>query len=273
MVKFYKEAATQNWVCGVKRKIAAGTCTMETNADNSYIEIKENGLDKTIAEGPVSSFVDETGTPYSSFEALDNATKDFFVKASGSNTELEARVENLENRRTLFVDYWTNIAPEFPNDGDIWFDTDFNALWCFYNNETLSMPLSSDSVYIERDTNRQFSWSGSAMVPMAVPLSKGGIESLIYSPKLTIPSYAIDLSVAEVFEKALSGATSFTINNPIKYKGFRIRLSGGSLNTDLFTGYTENWILNSLITDYVSAGSWLNCEIRESNNIHLFWGE
>lgn len=82
MIKFYKEAATDNWVCGVKRKIAAGTCTMEANEDNSYIEIKENGLDKTIAEGPVSSFVDETGTPYSSFEALDNATKDFFVKAS-----------------------------------------------------------------------------------------------------------------------------------------------------------------------------------------------
>ena len=44
MIKFYKESATENWVCGVKRKIAAGTCTMETNADNSYIEIKENQI-------------------------------------------------------------------------------------------------------------------------------------------------------------------------------------------------------------------------------------
>ena len=82
MIKFYKEAATDNWVCGVKRKIAAGTCTMETNADNSYIEIKENGVDRTIAEGPVSSFVNETGIAYASFAALDAATKDFFVKAS-----------------------------------------------------------------------------------------------------------------------------------------------------------------------------------------------
>ena len=115
------------------------------------------------------------------------------------------------------------------------------------------------------------------MTSMTVPLTKASIEGLIYSPKLTLPALAIDLAVAEVFEKALTGATSFTITNPIKYKGFRLKLSGGSLNTDLFTNYNENWILNSSITDYVSAGSWLNCEIREDiatvKQIYLFWGE
>lgn len=184
---------------------------------------------------------------------------------------LEDKVLNLENRQTLFIDYWQVNTPMSPLEGDLWFD---NTSLSVYNNSVwILIPFSTDSVYVDRNTNQQYSYSGTEMISMTVPLTKGGIESLIYSPKLTIPALNIDLSVAEVFEKALSGTTSFTITNPVKYKGFRIRLSGGSLNDDLFTGYTENWILNSLITDYVSAGSWLNCEIREGNNIHLFWGE
>ena len=181
------------------------------------------------------------------------------------------KVLNLENRQTLFIDYWQVDTPVSPLEGDLWFD---NTSLSVYNNSIwIFIPFSTDSVYVDRNTNQQYSYSGTEMISMTVPVTKGGIESLIYSPKLTIPALNIDLSVAEVFEKALSGATSFSITNPVKYKGFRIRLNGGSLNADLFTGYTENWILNSLITDYVSTGSWLNCEIRESNNIHLFWGE
>lgn len=184
---------------------------------------------------------------------------------------LEDKVLNLENRQTLFIDYWQVNTPVEPLEGDLWFDN--TSLSVYNDNIWIIIPFSTDSVYVDRNTNQQYSYSGTEMISMTVPLTKGGIESLIYSPKLTIPALNIDLSVAEVFEKALSGATSFTITNPVKYKGFRIRLSGGSLNADLFTGYTENWILNSLITDYVSTGSWLNCEIREGNNIHLFWGE
>lgn len=100
---------------------------------------------------------------------------------------------------------------------------------------------------------------------------------MIYSNRLLLVGTIIDLSVAEIFDRfetPLTGATTFTITNPKKYKGFRLKLKGGTLNTDLFSGYTENWIVSSLITDYnPTTGMWLNCEIREDNNIYLFWGE
>lgn len=181
------------------------------------------------------------------------------------------KVLNLENRQTLFIDYWQVDTPVSPLEGDLWFD---NTSLSVYNNSIwILIPFSTDSVYVDRNTNQQYSYSGSEMVSMTVPLTKVGIETLVYSPKLTIAALNIDLSFAEVFEKVLTGATTFTISNPKNYKAFRIKLSGGSLNNPIFSGYTETWIASTLRTDYVSAGSVLYCEIQEANKINLFWGE
>ena len=269
-INFYKDGNL--WI--VNDTITpSGKYRLVNNGNDEVTIIDDNN--KPIFSGLTTSIKDELGNGYADFAALIAAVGDFFVNASSSGVDpqLEARVANLENKQTLFIDYWKTTAPASPLDGDIWFDSDNDTLSVYNNGIWMLIPLSTDSVYVDRNTNQQYSWSGTTMTSMTVPLTKASIESLIYSPKLTVPALAINLALAEVFEKALTGATSFTITNPIKYKGFRIRLTGGSLNTDLFTGYTENWILNSLITDYVSTGSWLNCEIRESNNIHLFWGE
>jgi hypothetical protein len=90
---------------------------------------------------------------------------------------------------------------------------------------------------------------------------------------IEITDTTIDLSAGEIFTKTLSGATTFNITNPINYKPFRIKLSGGSLNTPIFSGYTEKFIASTLRTDYVSSGSVLYCEIQSTNIINLFWGE
>jgi hypothetical protein len=103
--------------------------------------------------------------------------------------------------------------------------------------------------------------------------TKTAVEALVYSAKQTLPALAIDLATAEVFEKTLTGATAFTITNPINFKPFRLILTGGSLSVPTFTGYTVNWILTSLVTDYVNTVSnVLWCEIRATGQIYCFWG-
>lgn len=210
------------------------------------------------------------------------------------------KVTELENKQTLFIDHWTiassdvlgnkrnnnGIIEEYNGsawvvvaivDGDIWFDSDDDTLSVYNNNVWTLIPLSTDSVYVDRTTNQQYAWSGTTMTSMTVPLTKASIESLIYSPKLLLTGTTINLAVAEVFDRfatPLTGSTTFTITNPILYKGFRIKLKGGSIPAQPFTGYTATWVLNSLNTDYdATNGSWLNCEVRDDSTITLFWGE
>ena len=179
---------------------------------------------------------------------------------------VEDRVIGLENKQTLFIDYWQINEPLSPLDGDIWFDDDNIILYAYNNDIWLTIPFSTDSVYVDRNTNQQYAWNGSIFVSMTVPLTKSAIESLIYSDRLLLAGTEINLAVAEIFDRfetPLTGATTFTITNPKKYKGFRLKLKGGTLNTDLFNGYTENWILTSLITDYNPlVANYLVCEIR-----------
>ncbi len=108
----------------------------------------------------------------------------------------------------------------------------------------------------------------------STPLSKVGVDDLVYSVAIAIDgTNQVNLNVGEVFTKTLTGATTFTIVNSRNYKAFRLKLSGNSLNTPIFSGYTETWIASTLRGDYVSTGSVLHCEIQEANKINLFWGE
>jgi hypothetical protein len=190
-------------------------------------------------------------------------------------TPLADRILALEERQTLFVDYWTSTLDGItPVDDGIWFDTNTNEnLYIYLGGVWVELPLSTASVYIRRETNVQYGWSGSVMVELTVPLTKASIEALVYSAKLTLPALAIDLAVAEVFEKTLTGATAFTISNPRNFKPFRLILTGGSLSVPTFTGYTVNWINTSLVTDYVNTiTNVLWCEIRATGQIYCFWG-
>lgn len=106
--------------------------------------------------------------------------------------------------------------------------------------------------------------------------TKAAVEALIYNDVLLLSGTDIDLSLNDVFDRSvtpLTGATTFTILNPIKYKPFRLILKGGSLNVPTFSTYTVNWILTSLVTDYVNTVSnVLWCEIRSAGQIYCFWG-
>ena len=73
-------------------------------------------------------------------------------------------------------------------------------------------------------------------------------------------------------KKCKTGQT-FTINNAIIKKKFRLFLNSGTLNTTPFTGYTATWMASTAITDYTGVANVLYCEIRSAGTINLFWGE
>jgi hypothetical protein len=264
-MKFYKDA-TGFWFNG--ELTPQGFHTLQIDADNATISRFRDNY--TIYNGLISDILKENGTGYTSKADFLSAVGDFFVDATQL---LEVRVAELENQRSLFIDYYQSTTPATPAEGEIWYDTANKDLSVYENNGWVLIPLSVDSIYLKLATNEQYRWNGSDMVALTVPLTKTTIEDLVYSAAQAVTATTIDLSLGEVFTKTLTGATTFTITNPRNYKAFRLKLSGGSLNTPIFSGYTETFIASTLRGDYVSTGSVLYCEIQSANVINLFWGE
>ena len=197
--------------------------------------------------------------------------------------DLQNAVLELQERQTIFVDYW-NTEPVEPTEEQVWLVIEGTTEGYIYiNGEWLELPLSEKSVYIKRFDNTRYAWNGLEMVISAVPITKESIEALltgsIYSHDHNVRSvvlvdYNIDMALYDDFEKLDCGANSqFTILNPILKKGFRLTIKGGTLLVPTFSGYTVNWILTSLVTDYVAGSSnVLWCEIRAVGQIYCFWG-
>lgn len=238
----------------------------------------------------ISDILKENDTPYSSLLELQTAVRDFFVNAAA---EAADRLDELSDRvyDVLFIDYWQVDSPASPLENEIWFNTTdsifvrIGSAWQTIF-APLFTPISTSKIYIKRSDNSGYAWSGSAMVAISAPLTKAIIESLLTgeitshthynaAPRTAaLGAYAVDVSSAEIFTKTLGSNSQFTITNPILNKFFKLVITGGTLNADLFSGYTETWILNSLVTDYVPASSnILVCEIRSAGTIHLFWSE
>lgn len=91
---------------------------------------------------------------------------------------------------------------------------------------------------------------------------------------IDMAAYDVDHAVGDQFTKTCGAASAFTISNAVIFKPFRMVITGGTLAATLFTGYTTNWIISSLIDDYVPASvNYLICEIRSAGQIYCFWGE
>lgn len=297
MIYFFK---TENgsWILGrnsTRDIVPSGTYRLGNNQNDNVTFIPlSQGLEQFQAN--ITDIAkNANGDKYTVIE-FDEVTTDFFVNATQS---LAARVAELEEKQTLFVDYW-DVVPVDPQEEQIMFVSADDELSIYFNAEWLIIPLSVSSIYVNRATNIQYAWSGSVMVALTFPLTKAAIEALltgqisshthaadatkldatkaavealVYTDKQTLAALNIDLATAEVFEKTLTGATAFTISNPRNFKPFRLILTGGSLSVPTFTGYTVNWILTSLVTDYVNTiSNVLWCEIRSAGQIYCFWG-
>jgi hypothetical protein len=90
---------------------------------------------------------------------------------------------------------------------------------------------------------------------------------------VAMAAYDVDLEAGEDFSKTCGADSAFTISNLILRKPFRMFLTGGTLASTLFTGYTANWILGCSVADYNNAvTNVLWCEVRSAGQIYLFWG-
>lgn len=278
-MKFYKEA-DGDWIINGEI-IPAGTCRQKTESATGRITIKLIGaplLESTLALKMLpTQFQDVNGNYYADLAAYEAATSDFFVDAALAAAEqLATRVNYLEAHAydTLWVDFWQVGQPTATAVGQVWFNTtDTIKAW----NGTVwnVIPFEIYKLYVNKavPTRDIYSWSGSAMVSVSVPLTKPAVEALIYNGTDTAGAGNIDLAIKDIFTRTVGTNQQYAILNPILYKPFRLILTGGTLNATLFSGYTSNWILTSLQADYVPANTnYLWCEIRSAGQIYLFWG-
>lgn len=94
---------------------------------------------------------------------------------------LDDRIDMLEsNAYDIFsVDYWQEEEPA-PTEEAIWYDT-FNSMyvWLTSENNWMEIPLSLSKIYIDRNTNFVYTWSGGIMVQVSSQINKFIIESLL----------------------------------------------------------------------------------------------
>ena len=269
------------WVCGQTTNAFVPSGTMFiANANEETItmlSISPNEHLKFEAIHITSIFKDSGDNTYSNLSELLTATSGFFVDAALAAAEqLATRVNYLEAHAydTLWIDFWQVGQPTATAVGQVWFNTtDTIKAW----NGTVwnVIPFDIYKLYVNKavPTRDIYSWSGSAMVSVSVPLTKPAVEALIYNGTDTAGAGNIDLAIKDIFTRTVGTNQQYAILNPILYKPFRLILTGGTLNATLFIGYTSNWILTSLQADYVPANTnYLWCEIRSAGQIFLFWG-
>lgn len=78
LTKFYKDDC--NWVIG-SRMFPAGSCISDWDSTETNVKIYLIAGYRLVAEGLFSSFCDVNGDAYSTRQAFDEATDDFFVEA------------------------------------------------------------------------------------------------------------------------------------------------------------------------------------------------
>lgn len=96
---------------------------------------------------------------------------------------------------------------------------------------------------------------------------------VVQLPRTTaLSDSTINLTAAEDFERTCGPDEQFSISNPVLKKPFRLKLTGGTLNSQVFLDYSIYWMSGQSIADYDPASeNWLYCEIRDSGKIYLFW--
>lgn len=190
---------------------------------------------------------------------------------------------NKQFESVLTVRFWQSTNPVAPVNDDLWYQSVTNVLYYRESGAWYEIEIRLDTIYIKATDASTYYYNGLIMIALGAVLTKAAIEALltgsIYSHNHNVRSvvlagYNIDMSLYDDFEKLDCGVNSqFTISNPILKKGFRLTIKGGTLLVPTFSGYTVNWALNSLVTDYVPAqNNYLWCEIKSASQIYCFWG-
>ena len=192
---------------------------------------------------------------------------------------LESKVTALENRQNLFIDHWTiasadvlgnkrnnnGVIEQYDgatwvvvtiNEGDVWFDSEAPDLSVYNNAEWTIIPLSSESVYINRVDNISYVWTGSMMTPASSVISyateqeaKEGIHTDKVISPFTLASATKELKTLTEIGGQLTGFSN-PLDCIVSYDGTNrtVTLTGdvtafwqGRLMTDLVPSFVSGW--------------------------------
>jgi hypothetical protein len=252
--------------------------------------------DKYVSGIPVTSILKEDGSPYQDVETFQDAVSDFFVNPLNP---LEEAVEGLQEAMPLKADlvnglipaeqlpsyvddvlnieHWSDTEPVALED-ELWYDTVNNDLSVYDGEAWIAVVMDYGRIYVNVDTtsdsyNSTFRYNGVSLILLGANVTREFLEGILVTRTVALAAYDIDMALGEDFTKTCAAASVFTISNPIIKKSFRMFITGGTLGTPLFTGYTDTWIASTLIGDYNPAiVNVLVCEIRAAGEITLFWG-
>ena len=147
------------------------------------------------------------------------------------NTE---KILELENKRTLFIDKWNR----YPHTADDICYFTGSGLYFFDGIDYLSIPLSADSVYIDRYTNTQYAWNGSNMVQMTFPLTKVGVEAVLVG-EISSHTHAADALKADKLITYSEKTASFTLANTDSDKWLNCNHATTAIVITVPTGLTD----------------------------------
>lgn len=289
-MKLYKNAEGQ-WVLngGI---IPQGSCYMTVTPTGKVVIYLLN--QKSLFSGDVTDLQDEDGEPYADMADFLTACGDFFVNPLNP---LKEDVEGLQlNKADLVsgkvpadqlpsyvddvvnIEHFSSTEPVALED-ELWYDTVNHDLSVYDGEAWIAVDIDYGRIYVNVDTtsdsyNSTFRYNGVSLILLGANVTRTFLEGILQTRTVAIPAYDIDMALGEDFTKTCAAASVFTISNPIIKKAFRLFITGGTLGTPLFTGYTSNWILGALPIDYNPAiENILICEIRSAGQIYLFWGE
>lgn len=192
-MEFYKKS-NGKWVIGHYTGVPSGTCSEHTDPTTDKIMIRGNGIVYASDKLP-TDFTNANGDNYADLTAYENATKDFFYDATLEvANQLNIRVTKLESKLpvVLYLDYWVQELPSALNlESGLYAFThavgnELQATGIFVTSPDDDEPLncewielvdylsgdsSKNEVFINRNDSKQYSWSGSIMVALTVPLN------------------------------------------------------------------------------------------------------
>lgn len=286
--QLYKNAAGQ-WIFD-GGSMPSGSCYERYRNGTVRIYLLNQAI---LFEGRVSDLLRGDGTPYENYAVFKSECGDFFVNPLNP---LKEDVEGLKLNKADLVDgkVPSEQLPSYVDDvvsiehfsdtepvaleNELWYDTVNHDLAVYDGNNWLAIDLEYGKIYVNVDStsdevNATYRYNGLTLILIGKPITREIVESLTAVRTVNMAAYDVDMSAGEDFTKVCAAGSAFTISNPIIKKPFRLFLTGGTLAATLFTGYTSNWILTSLQSDYVPANNnVLWCEIRSAGQIYLFWG-
>lgn len=254
------------WV-GTRQPLYNGLVTgLQTSAGASYTDM----ADFLTACG--SFFVNPLNPLKEDVEGL-KLNKADLVEGKVPSDQLPSYVDDVVN-----IEHFSSTEPVALED-ELWYDTVNHDLAVYDGEAWIAVVMDYGRIYVNVDTtsdsyNSTFRYNGVSLILLGANVTRTFLEGILQTRTVAIPAYDIDMALGEDFTKTCAAASVFTISNPIIKKAFRLFITGGTLGTPLFTGYTSNWILGALPIDYNPAiENILICEIRSAGQIYLFWGE